>query len=130
MKQEVLMVDDSQFEADILSHALSKVSDSVKLVLQQDAEAALGRLEAGERPHLLLLDLRMPLIDGFQFMEQIQARSIPDLPIVVLTSSTDDDDRRRSLDAGATDFRTKPASLDGYRELARYIVERIATPQI
>jgi putative two-component system response regulator len=60
-------------------------------------------------PDIVLLDLHMPLLDGFQILEQIRART-PDvyLPVLVLTGDLSSEVKSRALAAGATDFLTKP----------------------
>jgi putative two-component system response regulator len=60
-------------------------------------------------PDIVLLDLHMPLLDGFQILEQIRART-PDvyLPVLVLTGDLSNEVKSRALAAGATDFLTKP----------------------
>lgn len=62
------------------------------------------------RPDLILLDLQMPYIDGFEVMKQLKGYVMPDafIPILVLTADITSEAKRRALTEGATDFLTKP----------------------
>jgi CheY-like chemotaxis protein len=63
-----------------------------------------------DEPDLILLDLRMPQLDGFAVLEELRGRSHPEryLPIIVLTANATGEERKQALSAGATDFLTKP----------------------
>src|SRR5579859_1993108 len=66
-------------------------------------------LMAARRPDVLLLDLKMPKMSGFEILERMQAENIlKDVPTIVLTSSTDAETKLKALELGATDFLAKP----------------------
>jgi len=62
-----------------------------------------------EKPDLILMDIKMPLMDGLEATRQIKAQQ-PDLPIIALTANAFDTDRQQALDAGCNDFITKPVN--------------------
>ena len=77
------------------------------------------RLEAGTLPELILLDLRMPILDGPRTLGQLQDHPVLwQIPVVAFSSSTRSEDRDRSLAAGAKWFQTKPSE---YSEMVKFI---------
>lgn len=75
-------------------------------------------------PSLIILDLIMPEVDGFEVLQWIRdKRGADKLPVVVLTSSPDPDARGRSMSLGAKAFYQKPQDLDGLGRVVKEIVE-------
>jgi two-component system response regulator len=75
-------------------------------------------------PSLIILDLIMPEIDGFEVLKWIKEKRGPDkLPVVVLTSSLDPEAETKSMALGATAYYRKPTDLDGLGKVVREIVE-------
>lgn len=71
-------------------------------------------------PQLLLLDLKMPLVNGFDLLEWLKSRpELADLPAVVLSSSAHEEDVRRAHSLGARDYHVKPSDLAELTRLAR-----------
>lgn len=94
--------------------------------------AEIARTDSPERPHLIVLDLRMPRVDGLQVLEQVkQDAALRDIPVVVLSSSDRPEDVDGSYARGANSYVTKPQQpgglRDSMRELARYWLE-VSTP--
>jgi putative two-component system response regulator len=104
----ILIVDDEQANVQVLARLLSRAGyEEVRSTT--DARGALELYRRFE-PDLLLLDLRMPHLDGFDVMEQLR-QEIPDgdyFPILVLTGDTSSDVKQRALASGARDFLNKP----------------------
>jgi putative two-component system response regulator len=104
----ILIVDDQPDIIQLLATILTV--DGYRAVhTTTDPLQAAGLVEALD-PHIVLLDLMMPQMDGFAVMEQLRANRPPDrfLPILVLTADATRATRRRALASGATDFLTKP----------------------
>jgi CheY-like chemotaxis protein len=79
--------------------------------------------ETNPAPDLVILDLRMPDVDGFEVLAFIRDRLSPaPYPVVVLTGSGDPGDDARARDLGAVDVRQKPTDLDGLGQVVREIV--------
>ncbi len=73
----------------------------------------------GEQVDLLLLDLRMPDLDGFAVMERLKGMGIPAPPVVILSAKGLDEDRKAALRAGAREFLTKPFHVEGLLDAVR-----------
>jgi putative two-component system response regulator len=108
----ILMVDDERANILLLERILEKAGYR-NVRSTTDPETVPG-LVAEFRPDLLLLDLKMPRLDGFEILELLAdgASSDPDLPVLVLTADATRETRRRALAAGARDFLTKPLDVD------------------
>ena len=65
------------------------------------------KMASAEKPDLILMDIKMPIKDGLEATREIKAL-MPDMPIIALTANAFDSDRQAALDAGCTDFLTKP----------------------
>ena len=105
---KILIVDDEPLNLILLQDILEE-SGYTNLTCTTDSRDVVPHV-LGQRPDLLLLDLMMPLLDGFAVMHEL-ATIIPSdeyLPILVLTADASTATRRRALSAGATDFLTKP----------------------
>jgi len=102
----VLLVDDEPICLQMLTSTLSNAD--YQLICATSAADAL-RLARDHNPHLILLDVMMPEMDGFTLCQQLRSQpATKDLPIIFLSSLEDPTDRARGLDLGAVDFITKP----------------------
>ncbi len=102
---KVLLVDDDPDLVDITTYALRR--DGFNVLTAADGQQALRRVEA-ERPDLVLLDINLPSLNGFEVCRQI--RRDHDTAIIMLTALLDDDAIVRALDLGADDYVVKPFS--------------------
>ena len=106
----ILIVDDDPANTEFLRHVLEPEGYG-ELVEFSDSVAALNSVAEAE-PDLVLLDLMMPTLDGFQFLERVRGQLAPGsyLPVLVVTADTAASAQRRALSLGARDFLTKPLS--------------------
>ena len=103
----IMMVDDESITMEVVKGFLEEAGYR-KFQLVDDSRRAMPLLEEVS-PDVLLLDLVMPVVSGFDILAQIrQHPALKHLPVVVLTSSTDTDTKLRALSLGATDFLAKP----------------------
>jgi putative two-component system response regulator len=104
---KILVVDDAPENLMIMESILSK---DYSLTLLNDAKEALDYAFANP-PDLILLDVMMPKIDGFEFCRQLKANTkLSDVPVIFITSKTDIEDEERGFSVGASDFIHKPIS--------------------
>jgi DNA-binding response OmpR family regulator len=99
----ILVVDDEQNIVELATMYLEQ--EGFRVISARDGEAALERTKV-DRPALIVLDLMLPKIDGWQVCRKIRAES--DLPILMLTARDDDVDKIVGLELGADDYMTKP----------------------
>ena len=103
-KEKVLVIDDSREMLLVMKHLLSK--NDYEPLLAENGPDGLEMLET-QNPDLIVLDLNMPIVDGWQVCEQIREKSA--VPIIILTAAhVTEEDTVRGLDLGANDYITKP----------------------
>jgi CheY-like chemotaxis protein len=107
---QILVVEDNEASADMLRRRLERRGFTVVCV--GDGQQALT--VAGERqPDLILMDLSLPALDGWQTTRLLKANARTALiPVIALTAHAFVTDRQRSIDAGCEDFETKPLNFD------------------
>lgn len=106
---KVLVVDDEASIVNIISYNLKK--EGYEVITAEDGEAGL-ELAMNENPDLILLDIMMPKMDGYEVCRKIREKS--NVPIIMLTARADEVDKVIGLEMGADDYVTKPF---GNREL-------------
>ena len=104
-KQKILIVDDDEHIAELISLYLTK--ECFECRIEYDGESALAAIPVFH-PDLLLLDLMLPDVDGFEICREI--RAVKDVPILMVSAKKDDIDKIRGLGLGADDYITKPFS--------------------
>ena len=103
---KILVIDDSRLIAHVAKTILTKRGHEV--ILTQDGMAGLEAAKS-ERPDMILLDLIMPVMDGYQVCEQLKEEgSTKEIPIIMLTSKAEPADKVKGLEMGALDYVTKP----------------------
>ena len=106
MTKKVLMVEDEKNVILGVRTCLDAVGYQVEVV--EDGEAALDAVRK-EQPDLILLDLLIPKIDGFEVLKVLKGDpATSSIPIIVLTAKAEDEDRQRAMDLGADNYMTKP----------------------
>lgn len=104
---KVMIVDDDSISVKIVRRYLEKTGYS-DFVTTNDPRRAISLIEA-HQPHIMLLDIMMPEMDGFEVLELVRlTKSTLELPVIVLTGSDDPETKLRSLELGATDILNKP----------------------
>lgn len=105
----ILIVEDNEMNRDVLSRQLARRGHRVETAA--DGLQGLAAARQG-RPDLILLDLGLPGIDGWECARRLKADpATRDIPIIALTAHAMVGDRQRALDAGCDDFDTKPIDL-------------------
>ncbi|MGB5615434.1 MAG: EAL domain-containing protein [Desulfobacterales bacterium] len=103
----IMMIDDESITMEVVQAFLEDAGYR-KFVLIENSSEAMAALER-QRPDLLLLDLIMPQMSGFDILKAVRAHpKLNHLPVIILTSSSDNQDKLLALDLGATDFLAKP----------------------
>ncbi|RLC91478.1 MAG: DNA-binding response regulator [Chloroflexi bacterium] len=123
-KTRVLVVDD-----DLGLQKLARVNLETRgyqVSTASDGETALSRFQE-ENPALVILDVMMPGMDGFEICRRIRATS--DVPIIMLTAKDQEEDVLRGLECGADDYVTKPFSVDVLLARVKAVLRRTKFPE-
>jgi two-component system, response regulator len=128
---EILLVEDNPSDAELALRALKKNNLANNVIRVCDGEEALdfifacGQYKTRERlniPRLILLDLKLPKIDGLEFLKIIKADPVTRLiPVVVLTSSVEESDMVESYRLGVNSYIVKPVDFDKFIESVKNI---------
>ena len=137
INRTILVADDDQndvfflrraFQKSGLDHSVIHVSDGQEAIDYLRGEADYSDRTRFPLPSLLLLDLKMPKVDGFDVLNWLRGRSeLKQLPVVVLSSSSREDDIQRARSLGADDYRVKPADFEQLLLLAQDVSTRWLT---
>ncbi len=121
MEAVIFLVDDDEGSRDAMRRALERVGYEVNPF--GSAEEALERLEAGDHVDVVVSDVRMPGMDGYEFLRQVRARNV-ELPFLLVTAFGDVDDAVSALQEGADDYLTKPVKMQELRRRVQLHLER------
>ncbi len=106
---KILLVEDNEMNRDMLSRRL--IRKGYEVVMAVDGQQGVT-MAAGEKPDLILMDMSLPVIDGWTATRQIREDpSLPSIPIIALTAHAMEPDRDKALAAGCDDYDTKPVDL-------------------
>lgn len=123
MTRKILLVDDEPSIQKMLTRALER--DGFEVHTAGDGEEALEAFSSFQ-PHLIILDIMLPKLDGTEVCRRIRAQS--DVPIIMLTAKDDEIDRVVGLELGADDYVTKPFAVRELVARVRAIMRRISVP--
>ena len=105
---DILHVEDDDDDADLMSRALSRTGVNHVLIRVADATEAITYLTNQPRPDLVLLDLKLPRVNGFDVLAFIRAKpELQGLPVIVFTGSEFPNDMEKAKALGATDYLLK-----------------------
>jgi len=106
---KILLVEDNETNRDMLSRRLLRRGYDVILAL--DGESGLS-LATSEAPDLILMDMSLPILDGWEATRRLKAApATHSIPVIALTAHAMSSDRDKALDAGCDDYDTKPIEL-------------------
>lgn len=106
---KILLVEDNEMNRDMLSRRLEKRGYTLALAVDGGQGVALAR---SELPDLILMDMSLPVLDGWDATRQIKADPATKvIPVIALTAHAMESDRQKALEAGCDDFDTKPVEL-------------------
>ena len=106
---KILIVEDNEMNRDMLSRRLTR--RGYEIVVAQDGQEGLDKMRS-ETPDLVLMDMGLPVLDGWQATSRAKAsEDISRNPVIALTAHALEQDRVKALEAGADDYDTKPVNL-------------------
>ena len=120
----ILLVEDDQVDVITARRAFKELEVTNELVHKGDGEDALDYLrdESNVKPCIILLDLNMPRMDGFEFLETVKADNLlKNIPVIILTTSDTDESATRSFDLGAAGYIVKSVDYRQFVESMRAV---------
>lgn len=127
----ILLIEDNRMDVELTLDAFKEARLTNMINVVTNGSVALDYLfrrgkysdrEKYPMPNLILLDLKLPGLDGFEVLRQIKAAPIiKRIPVIVLTSSKEEGDRALSYDIGANSYLVKPVSFEGFLGVVREI---------
>ena len=127
----ILLVEDNPSDVGLTQRALAKSHVANELVVAEDGQEALDYLfgagayagrEVTELPALVLLDLKLPRVDGLEVLRQIRADDrTRRLPVVILTTSREEQDVAQSYDLGANSYIRKPVDFTQFAQAVEHL---------
>lgn len=130
--ENILLVEDNPDDAELTRLALARHGLGGRVVHVSDGIQALDYLHArgaftdrtGGHPVLVLLDLKMPLLDGIGVLREMKvADALRTIPVVVLTSSTEPSDLQRAYEAGTNAYIAKPTEFSEFLQAMKHVCE-------
>ena len=118
---KVLLVEDNEMNRDMLSRRLERKGFDVVFAL--DGQAAVDMANS-ENPDLILMDMSLPVMDGWEATRQIKASEVLNsIPIIALTAHAMSGDREKALEAGCEEYDTKPVDFPRLVEKMRVLLK-------
>jgi two-component system cell cycle response regulator DivK len=122
---KLVLVEDNEMNVDMLSRRL--IRRGFEVVIARDGEEGVQRVQS-EKPDLVLMDMSLPVLSGWQATEQLKAD--PDtraIPIIALTAHAMAEDRQKAIDAGCDDYDTKPVEFARLLEKISALLAKVET---
>ena len=106
---KLLLVEDNEMNRDMLSRRLQR--RGYEVVIATDGEEGIG-LAASESPDLILMDMSLPVVDGWEATRRLKADpNTNSIPVIALTAHAMSGDREKAIEAGCDDYDTKPVEF-------------------
>ena len=119
---KILLVEDNEMNRDMLSRRL--VRKGYEVIMALDGRQAV-ELAAAETPDLILMDMSLPVIDGWEATRQVKAApATRGIPVIALTAHAMAGDREKAIQAGCDDYDTKPIDFPRLLEKMTSLLER------
>jgi len=118
IKPTILIIDDSEDEVLLTKTVLSRISQDIRAEVAFSGHEGLMHLQQGKTmPKLVLLDLKMPLMDGIEVLHRIRCEEgTACLPVIIVTNSDLESDRQAAIEAGANGYLHKSCDLQQFRK--------------
>lgn len=123
---EILLAEDEESDADLCMRALRRKNVANHVVWVKDGAEALDFLFARgpyagrcgtDRPRLLMLDIKMPRVDGFEVLRQVRAdERLATMPVVIMTSSSEERDLVQGYELGVNSYVSKPVNFASFQQ--------------
>jgi CheY-like chemotaxis protein len=126
---KIVLVEDSSGDATLISEFFSEEKNAPHIEWVTDGREALdyvfrqGKYAQAAKPDVILLDLALPRVSGYEALRQLKNQSpYSDIPVIVLTTSYNPVDQKNCMGLGADGYYSKPSSLQGYEDLVQTLI--------
>lgn len=123
-RQQILLIEDNPDDVELTMHAFARHGIDGVVTVALDGEEAIDFLRRrgrfadraqGREPRMILLDIKMPLVNGLEFLREVKADALMRrIPVIALTSSRDERDVDTAYELGVNSYVTKPASFEEF----------------
>ena len=118
--KKILIVEDVEFNLDLLVQLLE---DDYELAIARDGAQGVA-MATTEKPDLVLMDMSLPVLDGWEATRTLKAKpNLSHIPVIGLSAHAMSGDRQKALDAGCSDYLTKPLNDDLLLEKLNFFLE-------
>jgi CheY-like chemotaxis protein len=122
LMKKILLIEDNEMNRDMLSRRL--VRNGFEVVIAVDGAQGVAMAQS-ERPDLILMDMSLPVIDGWEATRRVRAgEGTSVIPIIALTAHAMSGDREKAIEAGCNDYDTKPIELPRLLEKINALLAR------
>lgn len=121
---KILLVEDNEMNRDMLSRRL--IRKGYEVVMATDGQQGVA-MAGSEKPDLILMDMSLPVIDGWEATRQVKAADATrSIPVIALTAHAMAGDREKALEAGCDDYDTKPVDINRLLDKISALLTRTA----
>ena len=123
-KRPILLAEDNEIDAETVRRALLELKVTNRLEWTQNGEEALAYLKdsAKDKPCVVLLDLKMPRMDGIEFLKVVKKdEALRRIPVIVLTTSREEQDKVHSFDLSVAGYMVKPVAYMKFVEVMKTV---------
>ncbi|MGB7242853.1 MAG: response regulator [Sulfitobacter sp.] len=121
---KILIVEDNDMNLDMLSRRLLR--KGFEIISARDGQAGVDQAKS-ELPDIILMDMSLPVLDGWQATRAIKSDAVTTvIPVIALTAHAMDSDRKNALDAGCDAFHTKPIDLPGLLDQINQLIPKLS----
>lgn len=125
VRKKILLIDDDKDDQLNFCRCVNEIDPSMEcLIANNGLEAMLHLRTINPKPELIFLDLNMPLMDGFEYLQKLKEQKIYNhIPVVIFTTSRNEEDMARSEKLGVSRFLIKPADVEVLRNELQLIFD-------
>lgn len=121
MARPILLAEDSKFDIDLVVYTIRQSGYDNEILVARDGAEAVALLKQEQDIGILILDIKLPILDGFEVLKFVRTTPhIASLPVIVLTASVIPSDRVRAELLGIASFLTKPYELAEFKTLVKH----------
>lgn len=119
-----MLIDDDEDDREIFLSVIQNILPHATYSIAINGQDALSKLNGSLKPHLIFLDLNMPLMNGKQFLKARKDNEfIESIPVVILSTSSDESTMREAIELGALYFVTKPDKYSAWEGALRNVLD-------